>query len=128
MTNRKWLDLKCWRKWEGVQLTNSLAELLGIRAVEKENPKKENPEEVISIFTKSACQYTEGKGSILPTARSEAAWFKKMLVSYWLTRMCFAYAKLLMHAWNQAVEALRTEGLYLPQLKLWTPPASVRAP
>lgn len=60
----------------GRRSTNNLPELLGIRADEKENPKKENPEEFISIFTKSACQYTEEKGSILPTARSEAAWLQ----------------------------------------------------
>lgn len=60
----------------GRRSTNNLPELLGIRAVEKENPKKENPEEFISIFSKSACQYVVGKGSILPTPWSEAAWLQ----------------------------------------------------
>lgn len=55
----------------GRRSTNNLPELLGIRAVEKENP-----EEFISIFTKSACQYMEGKGRVLPPAWSEAAWLR----------------------------------------------------
>lgn len=58
----------------GRHSSNSLPELLGIRAVEKENPKKENPEELISVFTKPACWYMEGQASILPAASSEAAW------------------------------------------------------
>lgn len=58
----------------GRRSTNSLPELLGIKAVEKENPEKENPKESLSIFTKPACQYMEGKSSILPPAWSEAAW------------------------------------------------------
>lgn len=60
----------------GRRSTNNLPELLGIRAVEKENPEKENPEEFIFIFTKSACQYMEGKGRVLPPAWSEAAWLR----------------------------------------------------
>lgn len=60
----------------GRRSTNSLPELLGIRAVERENPKKENPEEFISVFTKSACWYREGEASILPAAFSEAAWLQ----------------------------------------------------
>lgn len=75
MTNWKWLGLKCWRNWEGVQLTNFL-ELLGMRGAEKENPKKENPEGFISVFTRPACWYMKGEASILPAVFSEAAWLQ----------------------------------------------------
>lgn len=68
----------------GRRSTNNLPELLGIGAVEKENPKKKNPEEFISIFIKCACHYMEGKGSILlllgevqPGSR-----FRKIFLSY----------------------------------------------
>lgn len=48
-------------KKTGRRSTNNLPELLGIKAAEKENPKKENPKESLSIFTKPACQYMDGK-------------------------------------------------------------------
>lgn len=60
----------------GRHSTKSLPELLGIRAVEKENPMKENPEEFISVFSKAARWYMVGEASILLSASSEAAWLQ----------------------------------------------------
>lgn len=76
--------------------TNSLPELLGIRAAEKENPKKENPEGFISAFTKAACWYTEGEATscLLLSQRQAGPRFREMLASCWSSRMCFPHVKL----------------------------------